>query len=48
MSVSVSPLDNYLLARYIQRETDSVVIYSGEGSDEVAQGYIYFNKVCRT
>ncbi|XP_078606215.1 asparagine synthetase [glutamine-hydrolyzing]-like [Branchiostoma floridae x Branchiostoma japonicum] len=39
-----SSVGNYLLARYIQRETDSVVIYSGEGSDEVAQGYIYFNK----
>ncbi|XP_035676332.1 asparagine synthetase [glutamine-hydrolyzing]-like [Branchiostoma floridae] len=35
---------NYLLARYIQRETDSVVIYSGEGSDEVTHGYIYFKK----
>ncbi|XP_066293400.1 asparagine synthetase [glutamine-hydrolyzing]-like [Branchiostoma lanceolatum] len=39
-----SSMGNYLLARYIQRETDSVVIYSGEGSDELAQGYIYFNK----
>ncbi|XP_015108849.1 asparagine synthetase [glutamine-hydrolyzing] [Diachasma alloeum] len=32
----------YLLARYIKRNTDTTVIFSGEGADEVAQGYIYF------
>lgn len=32
----------YLLSRYIRTETDSTVIFSGEGSDELAQGYIYF------
>ncbi|XP_045470040.1 asparagine synthetase [glutamine-hydrolyzing] [Harmonia axyridis] len=32
----------YLLAKYIQENTDTTVILSGEGADEVAQGYIYF------
>ena len=35
----------YLISKYISEKTDSVVIFSGEGSDEVAQGYIYFHKV---
>ena len=34
----------YLLSRYIRDNTDDVVIYSGEGSDEVTQGYLYFKK----
>lgn len=34
----------YLISKYINKETDSVVIFSGEGADEVAQGYIYFHK----
>ncbi|XP_072051500.1 asparagine synthetase [glutamine-hydrolyzing]-like [Amphiura filiformis] len=34
----------YLLSRYISQATDTVVIFSGEGSDELAQGYIYFHK----
>ena len=34
----------YLVSRYIQKETDRVVIFSGEGSDELAQGYIYFHQ----
>jgi len=34
----------YLLSKYIRENTDDVVIYSGEGSDEVTQGYIYFKK----
>ncbi|XP_019644205.1 PREDICTED: asparagine synthetase [glutamine-hydrolyzing]-like [Branchiostoma belcheri] len=34
----------YLVCQYIRTKTDSVVIFSGEGSDELAQGYIYFNK----
>lgn len=34
----------YLLAKYIKRETPSVkVIFSGEGADEVCQGYLYFH-----
>ncbi|CAH1788715.1 unnamed protein product [Owenia fusiformis] len=34
----------YLISKYITKETDSVVIFSGEGADEVAQGYVYFHK----
>lgn len=34
----------YMVSRYIRQKTDSVVIFSGEGSDELAQGYIYFHK----
>lgn len=32
----------YLVAQYINQKTDTVVLCSGEGADEVAQGYIYF------
>jgi len=34
----------YLLAKYIREKTNTVVIFSGEGSDELTQGYIYFHK----
>ncbi|XP_061615865.1 asparagine synthetase [glutamine-hydrolyzing] [Phyllopteryx taeniolatus] len=34
----------YLVSNYIREKTDSVVIFSGEGSDELTQGYIYFHK----
>ncbi|XP_041102177.1 asparagine synthetase [glutamine-hydrolyzing] [Polyodon spathula] len=34
----------YLVSKYIKEKTDSVVIFSGEGSDELTQGYIYFHK----
>ena len=34
----------YLLIKYIKKNTDSVVIFSGEGSDEVSHGYLYFHK----
>ncbi|XP_067649261.1 asparagine synthetase [glutamine-hydrolyzing]-like [Haliotis asinina] len=34
----------YLVSKYISEKTDTVVILSGEGSDELAQGYIYFHK----
>ncbi|XP_053302190.1 asparagine synthetase [glutamine-hydrolyzing] isoform X2 [Pleuronectes platessa] len=34
----------YLISKYIKQKTDSVVIFSGEGSDELTQGYIYFHK----
>lgn len=34
----------YLLSKYISNNTDVRVIYSGEGSDELTQGYIYFHK----
>jgi len=32
----------YLLSKYILDNTDTTVVFSGEGADEVAQGYIYF------
>ncbi|CAH1963765.1 unnamed protein product [Acanthoscelides obtectus] len=32
----------YLISAYILENTDTTVIFSGEGADEVAQGYIYF------
>ncbi|XP_066141611.1 asparagine synthetase [glutamine-hydrolyzing] [Euwallacea fornicatus] len=32
----------YLLSKYILDNTDTTVIFSGEGADEIAQGYIYF------
>jgi asparagine synthase (glutamine-hydrolysing) len=32
----------YILSRYIRDNTSDVVIYSGEGADEVTQGYLYF------
>ena len=34
----------YLLSKYVRKHSDCVVIYSGEGSDEVTQGYLYFHK----
>jgi asparagine synthase (glutamine-hydrolysing) len=34
----------YLLSKYIRQKTEDVVIYSGEGADEVTQGYLYFKK----
>ena len=33
----------YLISKYISEKTDSVVVFSGEGADEVGQGYIYFH-----
>ncbi|KZC10130.1 Asparagine synthetase [glutamine-hydrolyzing], partial [Dufourea novaeangliae] len=32
----------YLISRYIKYNTEATVIFSGEGADELAQGYIYF------
>ncbi|BES98772.1 asparagine synthetase [Nesidiocoris tenuis] len=34
----------YLLSRYIKKETNTTVIMSGEGADELLQGYIYFRE----
>ena len=34
----------YLVSKYIKEKTDTPVILSGEGSDEITQGYIYFHK----
>ncbi|KAJ8916754.1 hypothetical protein NQ315_013959 [Exocentrus adspersus] len=32
----------FLIAKYIKENTDTTVLFSGEGADEIAQGYIYF------
>ncbi|KAG8224384.1 hypothetical protein J437_LFUL005206 [Ladona fulva] len=32
----------YLISKYVHENTDSTVLLSGEGADEVGQGYIYF------
>jgi asparagine synthase (glutamine-hydrolysing) len=33
----------YLIARYIAQKSQDKVIFSGEGSDEVLEGYLYFH-----
>jgi asparagine synthase (glutamine-hydrolysing) len=33
----------HLLSKYISQNTGDIVIYSGEGADEVMQGYLYFH-----
>lgn len=33
----------YLLSQYIKKNTDIVVLFSGEGSDEASGGYLYFH-----
>lgn len=32
----------YLISKYILEHTDTTVVFSGEGADELCQGYIYF------
>lgn len=32
----------YLISKYVLENTDTTVLFSGEGADELAQGYIYF------
>ncbi|MDB4726446.1 asparagine synthase-related protein, partial [bacterium] len=34
----------WLLSQYISKYTKDVIIFTGEGSDELFQGYIYFHK----
>ena len=34
----------YILAQYIKKETKDTIIFSGEGSDELFAGYLYFKK----
>ncbi|XP_074660618.1 asparagine synthetase [glutamine-hydrolyzing]-like [Tubulanus polymorphus] len=34
----------YLISKYISTKTDTIVVLSGEGADELAQGYIYFHQ----
>ena len=33
----------YIMSEYISKNTEDIVIYSGEGADEVTQGYLYFH-----
>lgn len=35
---------NYLICKYIREHSDAKVIFNGDGSDEVAGGYLYFHK----
>jgi asparagine synthase (glutamine-hydrolysing) len=32
----------YLISNFIKQNTDTTVVFSGEGADEWAQGYIFF------
>ncbi|XP_032233337.2 asparagine synthetase [glutamine-hydrolyzing] [Nematostella vectensis] len=34
----------YLLSKYVHENTETVVLYCGEGADELCQGYVYFHK----
>ena len=34
---------NYLIGKYIKEKTECKVIFNGDGSDELAGGYLYFN-----
>jgi asparagine synthase (glutamine-hydrolysing) len=34
----------YLVSKYIRENTDTAIIFSGEGADELCQGYIHFHK----
>lgn len=34
----------YIVSKYISKNTNDKVIFSGEGSDELLQGYLYFHK----
>jgi asparagine synthase (glutamine-hydrolysing) len=34
----------YLVAKYVKENTDTAILFSGEGADELCQGYIYFHK----
>ena len=34
----------YILCQYIKETTDDKIIFSGEGSDELLAGYLYFHK----
>ena len=34
----------YFLSEYIRKNSEDVVIFSGEGADELCQGYLYFHR----
>jgi asparagine synthase (glutamine-hydrolysing) len=35
---------NYLVAEYIRENTESKVVFNGDGADEITGGYLYFHK----
>ena len=37
-------IGNYLLGKYIKKNSDAKVIFNGDGSDELFGGYLYMNK----
>ena len=37
-------IGNYLLGKYISKNSDAKVIFNGDGSDELFGGYLYMNK----
>lgn len=37
-------IGNYLLGKYISKNSDAKVIFNGDGSDELTGGYLYMNK----
>jgi asparagine synthase (glutamine-hydrolysing) len=37
-------IGNYLLGKYIREHSEAKVIFNGDGSDELAGGYLYFHK----
>jgi asparagine synthase (glutamine-hydrolysing) len=37
-------LGNYLLGKFISRNSNAKVIFNGDGSDEICGGYLYMNK----
>jgi asparagine synthase (glutamine-hydrolysing) len=37
-------IGNYLLGKYISKNSDAKVIFNGDGSDELLGGYLYMNK----
>ena len=39
-----SSVPMYLMSKYISEKTSTIVVFSGEGSDELCQGYIHFDK----
>jgi len=39
---------NYLISKYIAKNTDFKVIFNGDGSDELTGGYLYFSKAPST
>ena len=36
------------MCKYISENTDNIIIFSGEGADEAAQGYIHFYRARST